>query len=236
MTPHGPLLSIVIPVFRNRGTITVLHRRTTQALESCGITWEIIFVDDASDDCSADRIRGLMSGDAAVRLLSHRTNRGQQRAVLTGMRAARGDLLATLDADLQDPPEALPLLLRQIGGSVDAVFATRTGAYESAGRLRTSRLFKWLLRQVCGVPRNAGMFVMMTAATVRAILALRPSPFYLPTAVMAVTHRVAAVPVERALRLTGVSQYTMLSRTRVGLTALLSAVWWRVRRRPDAQQ
>lgn len=225
------LLSVVIPVFRNEETLAQLHHRIIRTLEGAAIALEIIFVDDASDDHSADRIRDLMRSDRNVRLVSLAKNVGQQQAVLAGLRAAQGDVIATLDADLQDPPEALARLLSHLGDPADAVFATRRGAYEARGRLRTSRIFKRLLNRVSGVPADAGMFLLMNRDAMRKILEDTPRSFYLPTAVLAVTRRVACVPVERAPRAAGMSQYTSLSRTRLGCTILYGALRGRWRSR-----
>lgn len=227
-----PLVSVVVPVFRNGATLAELHRRIVQALEDAGAAGEIIFVDDASGDESVEAIRALMRDDRDVRLIELRTNRGQQQAVLAGLRVAQGDLIATIDADLQDPPEALTALVSRVGDdAVDVVFATRRGAYEAAGRLRTSRLFKRAVRTISGLPPNAGMYLLMKRATMQAILDDPPKLFYLPTALMRVTRRVAAIPVERAARTSGTSQYTFFGRGYLALTALAGALWWRFRRR-----
>ena len=230
------LMSVIVPVFRNETTLAELHRRIAQALESAAVAHEIIFVDDASDDRSLDEIRALMNRDSDVRLLELGTNGGQQQAVLAGMRVAQGDLIATMDADLQDPPEALGMLVSRMDDhSVDAVFATRRGAYESAGRLRTSRAFKRVVRTLTGLPPSSGMYLVMKRETMQAVFDAPPRLFYLPTALMRVTRRVAGVPVERASRAGGVSQYTFLGRTRLALTALAGALWWRFRRRRRAR-
>lgn len=225
------MVSVIVPVFRNETTLAELHRRIAQALERAAVAREIIFVDDGSDDRSVDEIRALMRFDAGVRLVQLPANGGQQQAVLAGMRVAQGDLVATLDADLQDPPEALGELVSRIDDSVDAVFATRRGAYESAGRLWTSRTFKRVIRTLSGLPPNAGMYLVMKRETMQAVLDAPPKLFYLPTAVMRVTHRVAALPVERATRAGGASQYTSLGRAHLALTALAGSLLWRFRRR-----
>jgi len=225
------LVSVIVPVFRNETTLAELHRRIAQALESAAVAREIIFVDDGSDDHSVEEIHVLMNRHADVRLLALPANGGQQQAVLAGMRVAQGDLIATIDADLQDPPEALGALVSRMDDpSVDAVFATRRGAYESAARLRTSRVFKRVVRALTGMPSGAGMYLVMKRETMQAILDAPLTLFYLPTALMRVTRRVAAVPVERASRAGGVSQYTSSGRTRLALTALAGALWWRFRR------
>lgn len=225
------LVSVIVPVFRNETTVAELHRRIAQTLERAAVAGEIIFVDDASGDRSVEEIRALMNRHADVRLLALPANGGQQQAVLAGMRVANGELIATIDADLQDPPEALGALVSRMDDpSVDAVFATRGGAYESAARLRTSRAFKRVVRALSGLPSGAGMYLVMKRETMQAILDAPPTLFYLPTALMRVTRRVAAVPVERAARAGGVSQYTSSGRTRLALTALAGALWWRFRR------
>jgi glycosyltransferase involved in cell wall biosynthesis len=231
-----PLVSVIVPVFRNEATLAELHRRIAHALEGVAVAREIIFVDDGSGDGSADQVRALMRNDSDVRLLELRTNGGQQQAVLAGMRIAQGEVIATIDADLQDPPEALTALVSRIADdAVDVVFATRRGVYESAGRLRTSRLFKRAVRTLSGLPPNAGMYLVMKRAAMQAIVDAPPKLFYLPTALMRVTHRVAAIPVERAVRAAGTSQYTFFGRGLLALTALAGALWWRFGRRRPAR-
>ena len=224
-------VTVLVPVFRNEETLVELHRRVATELARCGFSYEILLIDDASDDRSAEVIRAIMKRDPAVRLLSQDRNSGQQQAVLRGMREARGELVAVLDADLQDPPEALGILLSHLDDSVDVVFAGRRGEYESKARLRASRVFKRWIARLTALPADAGMFLVMKARVAHDILESTPKPFYLPTATMAVTRRVLSIPVERSWRGEGTSQYSVLGRLRLGIAVAIGALRLRSRRR-----
>jgi dolichol-phosphate mannosyltransferase len=110
MSSAARALSIVVPVFNEAGCLPELHRRL-RVLDSLPNPHEILFVDDGSTDPSFQVIAGLAAADARVRGLSLMHNVGSQRALWCGMRAARGDAVITLDADLQHPPEMVPAMV-----------------------------------------------------------------------------------------------------------------------------
>jgi glycosyltransferase involved in cell wall biosynthesis len=90
-------------------------------------------------------------------------NLGQQGAIRTGLLVAKGDVVVVLDADLQDPPEAIPSLIEHLGSeAVDAVFAARSGCYQSTFRMCCSWSYRWLIWTVTHVPRGAGGYVAMS--------------------------------------------------------------------------
>src|SRR5262245_24842238 len=101
------LLSVVVPVFNEQACLPELYAR----LSRLRLALEMIFVDDASSDGSVMLLRKLAASDARVRILGFFKNGGSQRTLLCGMRAARGDVVCTMDADLQHPPELIPCML-----------------------------------------------------------------------------------------------------------------------------
>ncbi|MBO4548171.1 MAG: glycosyltransferase family 2 protein [Abditibacteriota bacterium] len=119
-------LSIVVPVFNERDSLAVFYREVSGALAQLPVTSELIFVDDGSSDGSLDVIRELAGSDRSVRYISFSRNFGKEAALLAGLRAASGDLIAVMDADLQDPPEMLGPMLQAIGEGYDAAAARRT--------------------------------------------------------------------------------------------------------------
>jgi glycosyltransferase involved in cell wall biosynthesis len=225
-----PLVTVVAPVYRNEATLAELTRRVAAALASAGARLQLVLVSDASPDGSPQRIAELAAGDPRVEPVLLARNVGQHRAVVEGLRRARGEAVVVLDADLQDPPEAIPLLLAELRAGWGAVFAGRRGRYESAGRLATSRLFKRLLAVAAGVPADAGMFVAMTREVAERVAALaEPRPFVV--AMIGCTGAATtSIPVERA-RVERVSGYTGWTRLRTGLSALAHVARWRRRLR-----
>jgi glycosyltransferase involved in cell wall biosynthesis len=204
-------VSVVLPVHRNRATLDELHRRLSGALAGPFPRYELIFVDDACPEGSGAVIAGIAARDPHVRGISLDRNVGQQRAVWLGLASARGVWVVAMDADLQDPPEAVPALLSAPPG-VDAVLAAWTGRYEGKGRLATSRVFKILREKMTGYPRDAGMFFALRRPLVEEILRHDvPHPF-LPTLVGLSGRRFVTVAVERSARPGGGSAYSGTAR------------------------
>jgi glycosyltransferase involved in cell wall biosynthesis len=227
-----PAISVVVPVYRNADTLRELHGRLCKALEGAGVSFEILFVDDACPAGSLGILHDLVRRDPRVAVLALASNVGQHRAVLAGLGHARGEKVVVLDADLQDPPEAIPDLLNKLHEGYGAVFAGRRGRYESPARLLTSRLFKWLLHKASGVPADAGLFVAMNREMVDRLLAYdEPRPFLV--AQMGFTGLpLASIPVERTPRPGGESAYSFRARLLIGVRALFWAISrrWRARR------
>ena len=214
-------VDVVVPVHGNAPTLEHLHHRLDAALGPRLRT--VVYVDDASPDDSGAVLGALAERDPRVRLVVRPANGGQHRALLDGLRASTADWVVTIDADLQDPPEAVPVLLatgeqRRAGMPAPVVFAGRHGRYESRGRLATSRAFKRLLGLLTGVPADASSFMALPRRVVDAVLALEgPAPFL--TAMVAATGapstsvRVARAAAER-------SGYSGAARLRSALAAL----------------
>ncbi len=224
-------LSVVIPVYRNAETVGPLAHRLERVLEAERLSYEIVFVNDACP-ASLEALRELSASEPRVVVVPLEKNVGQHRAVLAGLARARGRAVATMDADLQDPPEALPAMLRSMESGYAAVFAGRRGAYESEARLMTSRLFKALLHRLSGVPADAGMFVVMTRQMVASLLARRETRPFVVAMIGASGLPLFSIPVERAPRFGGTSAYSSWMRLSTGCCALFGALpmKWRDRR------
>ena len=150
----APLLSIVTPAFNESLNLPLLYGRLREVLDSAGIDWEWLVVDDHSSDATFDVLRGMAASDTRVRGIRFARNCGSHAAITCGLHGVRGRCVAILAADLQDPPEILPSLLEQwhLGGQV--VWAVRTSrAGEKARTLAFSRLYYWIMRRVAGLPQ-----------------------------------------------------------------------------------
>ena len=119
-----PTLSIVIPVFRSANVLPELHRRLTEVMAPSNEDYEILLVEDCGGDNSWSVIQKLSKEDHRVRGIQLARNYGQHNALLCGIRAARGQILVTLDDDLQNPPEEIPKLLAKMGEGWDVVYGT----------------------------------------------------------------------------------------------------------------
>lgn len=224
---------MVVPVHRNARTLDELHSRLSAAL-STEADARMVFVDDSCPEGSAEVLSRLQGVDPRVAVVRHATNMGQHRAVLTGLGVARG-WTVIMDADLQDPPEAVPLLLeRARGGGVEVVFGGRRGRYQGAARTMTGRAYRRVLASLTGLPADAGMFCAINEDVARRLVALRgPSPSVV--AMIAATRpRVTSIPVVRARRRDDASAYTVTARVRSAWRAFRWVAWARRTRAPEA--
>jgi glycosyltransferase involved in cell wall biosynthesis len=195
------IVSIILPVFRNARTLPELTRRLRDALESRG-PYELLLVIDQSPDDSAPVATQLAACDPRVKVIELQHNIGQSRAILTGLALASGTIAVAMDADLQDPPEALPGLLDTMKNdpTIEALFATRVNRYSTRSRHVTSRLFKFTMRLLsCGrIPKNAGLFLAMRRPLYLRMAQQRHRDVHLVGLVARMTGRTAALPVPRA--------------------------------------
>jgi len=227
-----PEISVVLPVYRNRQTLEALHGRLSAALSTLTNSFELIFVNDCCPDGSLAVLRALEARDPRVRVVALGVRGGQMAAARAGLSAARGRTVVTMDADLQDPPEAIPQLIAALEGGYAAVYAGRRGHYESRRRLLTSRLFKHAIAIVTGMPSDGGSFVAMRREVARRVLALPGRAPYLTGAVAWAVRamdggRVTSIPIVRHPRPDGASSYTGGMRVGLGARSLLQALRWR---------
>ncbi len=121
MSENQPYLSIVVPLYNEEGNVKELHRKIDEAARSIGRSFEIIFVDDGSCDKTLEEASSL----SPLKLIAFRKNFGQTAAFDAGIKAARGEIIVTLDGDLQNDPADIPLLLEKINAGYDVVSGWR---------------------------------------------------------------------------------------------------------------
>lgn len=143
------MVSLVIPIFNEAGTLLEVHRRASEALATLGAPYEVIYVDDGSRDGSWALIEQLHRDDPHVRAVRFKRNFGQHPAMHAGLVRARGEIVVTMDADLQNSPEDLPRLVAAVQGGSDVASGRRVGRGEadSWGRTLPSRLINGMLRR-----------------------------------------------------------------------------------------
>jgi glycosyltransferase involved in cell wall biosynthesis len=145
-------LSIVIPVFNEEGNVEEMHRRLTGALESIGLDYEILFIDDGSRDGTWRLIAALAAADRRVLGIRHRRNFGKARALAIGFAQAKGDVVITMDGDLQDDPDEIPRFLEMIDAGYDVVSGWKQRRQDPLGKTAPSKVFNWTVSRVSGVP------------------------------------------------------------------------------------
>jgi len=217
-------ISIVLPVYKNRTTVDSLYRQLTAVLGQQAASYELVFVDDACPQGSLDILERLAADDERVTVLALAENVGQNRAVTIGLAYARGRVAVVMDADLQDPPTAIPVLLAHLCGDVAAVFAGRRGQYQSRGRLLTSRALKRLLHILSRkrIPVDAGLFVAMRREMIDSLISLSGPRSYVISLMGRTGLPMISIPIERSARPDRRSSYTSWMRLRVATRALLT--------------
>jgi polyisoprenyl-phosphate glycosyltransferase len=219
-------IAVVVPVYGNAGTLEPLAGRLAGAL--AGRDWRLRLVVDGSPDDSSAVARALADAEPRIAVTDLPVNGGQHAALARGLAdEPDADAWVCLDADLQDPPEAVPLLLdRLAAGDVGAVFAGRRGSYESPVRRLTGTLHRLLAARLTGLPPDAGAFFAMDAR-VRAAVLTAMTAEAAPSVVLGVARaRVpsGSVPVVRDLRPVGRTAWTGRARLRQSARSLLWAV------------
>jgi dolichol-phosphate mannosyltransferase len=172
---RGISLSVVVPLFNEIEVVDLLHRRLTDVLKGLGEPYEIVLVDDHSNDGTWERIRALRAGDPCLRAVRFSRNFGHQMAITAGLARTRGAHVVIIDGDLQDPPELIPAMLAKAREGYDVVYMVRRERRgELAFKRWTATLFYRLLKALTAVdiPVNVGDFRLVSRRVADALLQL----------------------------------------------------------------
>jgi undecaprenyl-phosphate 4-deoxy-4-formamido-L-arabinose transferase len=210
MPKTTPGVSAVVPVYRSEDTLAPLVTRLTATLDAGDAPYEIILVNDGSPDDSWARIVKLSSEHPAVRGINLTRNFGQHNALLAGVRAARYDVVVTLDDDLQHPPEQLPLLLGALTDDLDVVYGAARRQHQSALRRLASWITRVSLQRFMGVEaaRHISAFRAFRTQLRDSFEQFRFNEFSLDVLLTWGTTRFGFVTVEHEPRREGKSNYT----------------------------
>jgi len=226
----APYLSVVVPFFDERDNVSALHAELVAALASVGGGFELLYVDDGSRDGTGHALAQLAAKDARVRVLAFPENFGQTAALDAGFRAARGEVIATLDGDGQNDPADLPRLLAALA-SADVVNGVRTSRRDAWHRRLSSRVANGFRNWATGehVTDVGCSLRVMRASFVKRVKLYRGMHRFLPTLLRLEGARLAELPVSHRPRRAGISKYGIGNRLFVGIADLL-AVRWMIKR------
>jgi glycosyltransferase involved in cell wall biosynthesis len=143
-------ISIIIPVYNEEGSIKELHNKLTRVISKITSEYEIIFVDDGSTDSTRNSIVKLQNPDDHVHLISFPSNKGKSAALTAGFKAAKGELVFTMDGDLQDEPEEIPRFIEKLNTGYDVVTGWKFIRYDPPSKTLPSKLFNWLTATITG--------------------------------------------------------------------------------------
>ena len=217
----APSVSVIVPVLNEEKTVDELYRRIVTTFEERAYSFEVIFVDDGSSDGTFARLERLHAADDRVRAVRFKRNFGQHPAMHAGMARARGDILVTMDGDLQNAPEDIPRLVEAVEAGSDVASGRRKARRDSWGRTIPSRVINGMLRRFTAVSISdfGCAFNAYRRAAVEPMLGSIGRQKFTKALVLSGGASVVEVDVAHTSR-SGASRYSPLRLTRLALHVL----------------
>lgn len=223
-------VTILIPVFNNQSTLNRLVAGIHTHLHKNVQSYDVLFVEDESRDNSRELLLRLEASNPRLNVVLNETNIGQQRSIRKGLQSCRSDIVIVMDADLQDDPRSLPVLLHRLNEEgCDVMFAARTGRYQSHGRNITGKVFRIVLRRLTNLPKGAAGFVAMRRVAYENLNRAQGKYFYLVGLLGRRKHKIGTVTIEREFRTDGQSAYSGLMRVRTAFINLICIIEDRIK-------
>ena len=227
-----PDVSVVIPVYNEEENLPPLWQELRPVLDGLGLVFEVVFVDDGSQDRSAEIIRAFRETDPRVRLVRLKANAGETAATDAGFRTAQGRWVVTMDADLQNDPHDIPMLLRHLD-EWDAVTGWRVN--RAAGDATIRRISARVANRVRNamseetIQDSGCTFRAFRRECLRGLVLYRGFHRFVPTLLRMRGYRVVEVPVNHRPRRFGQSKYGVMNRAFVAFADLLAIRWMKSR-------
>ena len=204
------LLSIIVPAYNEEEVLAAFHHRLIGALEQAGLNFQVIYVNDGSTDRTVDVIDSLRKGDSRIGVIDLSRNFGKEIAMTAGFDHAEGDAVVVIDADLQDPPELIPELVKHFHEGYDVVYAQRISrAGEGALKKASAYLFYRLIQATTRVkiPADTGDFRLLSRRALDALNKLREQHRFMKGLYAWIGFPQKAVPYHRAPRQAGQTKW-----------------------------
>jgi polyisoprenyl-phosphate glycosyltransferase len=222
--PFESLLSIVIPVFNEEENILQLYERLVHAAPSWDLAFEVILVDDGSSDKTLVLLRQLHQQDVRFKYISFSRNFGHQTAVSAGLRYTKGNVIAVMDADLQDPPEELYRFLHKWEEGYQVIYGIRTKRKENIFKRSAYHVFYRILAWCSSIdiPLDSGDFCVMDRVVVDWLNSLPERNRFVRGLRSWIGYRQIGIPYERHMRLAGEVKYTFQKLLRLAFDGIIN--------------
>jgi len=223
-----PDLSVVFPVYNERENIPLLLDEIHQALRKTPLTYEIIAINDGSSDGSLEALRTRQSSDSSLRVFSLEKNSGQTAALDAGWRAAEGEYVVSLDADLQNDPADIPAMFARLQREgVDMMIGVRTNRRDTIGRKLQSKIGNAIRNWITGdqISDTGCSLKLVRRSSIDRVRLYTGMHRFLPTLLRIEGFKVAEMPVNHRPRQFGVSKYGAMNRAFRGLADCLAVRW-----------
>ena len=220
-----PKYSIIAPIYNEADNIPILYKRIQEVMDQTKETWELIMVDDGSQDGSTELIRDLSMNDSRIRPVIFARNFGHQIAVTAGLDYSRGDAVVVIDADLQDPPEVILDMIQQWQDGYEVVYAIRSEREgETWFKELTASIFYRLIYRITDVdiPLDTGDFRLLDRKVVSVMGQMRERHRFLRGMSVWVGFKQTGVTYKRAARLAGETKYPFRKMLKFATDAITS--------------
>jgi dolichol-phosphate mannosyltransferase len=217
------LVSVSAPVLNEEEILETFYGRVRDALD--GFDWELVLVDDGSTDRTPEILAELAARDPRVRVIEFSRNFGYQAAVAAGLDHCRGDVVVTIDADLQDPPELIGELIAEWSHGADVVYAVRRERKgETRIKIITARWFSKLFTRLAelDIPTNVGDFRLLDRRAVSALRRMPERNRFMRGMTVWVGFQQSSVPYDRDARYAGDTRYRWRTLLKISLDAISS--------------
>ena len=228
------MISVVIPIFNEERSVALLYEELQSALDPLGDEWEAVYVDDGSTDASFSALTRLHSRSGNVRVVRLRRNFGKAAALAAGFAQAQGDIVVTIDGDLQDDPAEIPRLLAKLEEGFDLVTGWKTHRRDPITRRIPSKIFNWVAGRMSGLrlhDMNCGLKAYRDEV-VHGLVLYGELHRFIPVLAYERGYRVAELPVNHRPREHGRSRYGLERYLRGFLDLLTVSFMGRYRHRP----
>jgi len=228
----APHLSLVIPCYNEQENVPTLLRRVGESLARIGKPFEVIIIDDGSTDSTPQLLADAMKQFPWLRVIRMARNGGQSAAFEAGFAAARGEIIATIDADLQNDPEEIPRLLPLLDEKkVDMITGWRKDRQDTPFRRwqsrQANRIRNWITQET--VNDSASSLKIYRARAIKGVKLFRGAHRYFPTLVKMRGYSVYETPVKHSERFAGTAKYGFRNRAFVGIADLFGVRWMKKR-------
>jgi glycosyltransferase involved in cell wall biosynthesis len=222
-TESAVKFSVVVPLYNEEGSVDRLHSKLTRVMRGFGQAYEILFVDDGSSDQTAEMIEDLSSIDTSLRVITLGRNFGQTAALKAGFDAARGDVIISMDGDLQHDPAEIPRFIEKLDEGFDIVSGWREKRNDTwLTRRLPSRIANWTMAQISGVPLHdfGTTFKAYRKETIQSIPLYGELHRFIPALAAWSGARIVEIPITNPPRQYGKSNYGISRTFRVFLDLL----------------
>ena len=219
------LVSILIPCYNEEASLPKLYEEVNKLMDSeTSYNWELLFVNDGSQDRTIDIIKELYAKDSRISYIDLSRNFGKENAMLAGFDHVKGDCMVIMDADLQDPPSLIPEMLKYWEEGYDDVYAQRQNSHESWLKRKTSHWYYKLLQSLTRVPiqKDTGDFRLLDRSCVEALKQMRESERNTKGMYSWIGFRKKGIFYQQQERQEGKSKWSVMSLVNLALNGILS--------------